>query len=411
MPAALTPPPAFVPLKGTKLFTPLQLGTCALSHRVVQAPLTRMRAEKDSNGANVPVDRAVQYYSQRATKGGLQISEATDISATASAYPGTPGVYSPAQLAGWKKVTDAVHAKGGFIYAQLWHTGRATGPGMLGQDSLSSTNKPMSGKYLNGEDCAEHPPRPMTVEEIHETTAEWAAASKRAVEEAGFDGVEIHGANGYLLEQFLHDNINDRTDEYGGSVENRCRFVMEVIKAVTAAIGADRTGIRLSPFNYFQDTKDSDPNTHWEYLCQQIATLPSSEKPTYVHMIEPRFDEVLDEEQKLAALSEYTTSEKASPKKVNSLAPFRHILQPAGIYFLAAGSFTRDNAVPKLDEDLADAIVFGRSFIANPDLVERLKNGWPLNQYDRTTFYGASPPEKGYLDYPFFEEKPAAESS
>ncbi|KAK9796952.1 hypothetical protein SCARD494_04035 [Seiridium cardinale] len=404
MPKAVTPPPQYVPLKDTKLFTPLKLGAYNLSHR---APLTRMRADKESHGVHVPVNRAVEYYSQRATQGGLQLSEATDICLDASAYPGVPGIFTASQIAGWKKVTDAVHAKGGFIFCQIWHTGRASGPGMLNSKvSLSSTSQPMKGSYLDGSDCAENPPRPMTVDEIHATTAEFAAAAKRAIE-AGFDGVEIHSANGYLLEQFLHDNINTRTDEYGGSVENRCRFTLEVIKAVTEAVGSERTGIRLSPFNYFQDTKDSDPNAHWAYLCEQIAALSESQRPCYVHMVEPRFDEVLDEEQKLAALSQYTSSETGVAKKKNSLAPFRKILQPAGIKFLAAGAFTRDNAVPKLEEDLADSIVMGRWFISNPDLIERLRNGWPLNEYDRTTFYGASPPEKGYTDYPYFDEKAA----
>ncbi|KAJ9139423.1 FAD binding domain-containing protein [Pleurostoma richardsiae] len=419
MPAAVTPPPAFAPLRDTKVFSPFQLGRLSLSHRIVQAPCTRMRADFVSKGVFLPNDKMVTYYGQRASAGGLQLTEATDISLNSSAYPGTPGVFTAEQLAGWKKVTDAVHAKGGFIFAQLWHTGRATGPGMRtdGQ-SLSSTAKPMAGKYLDGTDTAEHPPRAMTVPEIHEVTAEWAAAAKRAVEEAGFDGVEVHSANGYLLEQFLHDNINDRTDEYGGSVENRCRFTLEVVEAVCAAIGADRVGVRLSPYNYFQDTKDSDPNKHWAYLCGRIATLPSQHRPAYVHMVEPRFDEVLDEEQKMAALSEYTAStdalsgadlekEKAivpSKKPVNSLTPFRRILKEGGVAFMAAGTYNRDNAVPKLENDLADLVAFGRQFIANPDLVERLRNGWPLNAYDRSTFYGADPPEKGYLDYPFYEE-------
>ncbi|KAF7534174.1 hypothetical protein G7054_g6458 [Neopestalotiopsis clavispora] len=411
MPKADSPSPQYVPLKDTKLFSPLKLGAVELSHRIIQAPLTRMRAEKESHGVHVPGSRVVEYYSQRATKGGLQLTEATDICLDASAYPGCPGIFTESQIAGWKAVTDAVHAKGGFIFNQIWHTGRASGPGMLNSKiSLSSTSQPMKGKYLDGSDCAENPPKPMTVEEIHATTAEFAAAAKRAVS-AGFDGVEIHsiGANGYLLEQFLHDNVNTRTDEYGGSVENRCRFTLEVIKAVTDAIGADRVGIRLSPFNYFQDTKDSDPNAHWLYLCEQIAALKESQRPCYVHMVEPRFDEVLDEEQKLAELSSYTSSETGSTKKKNSLTPFRKALQPAGIKFLAAGSFTRDNAGPKVEEDLADGIVMGRFFIANPDLVERLKEGFSLNAYDRTTFYGASPPEKGYLDYPFYDATKAVE--
>jgi 2,4-dienoyl-CoA reductase-like NADH-dependent reductase (Old Yellow Enzyme family) len=236
----------------------------------------------------------------------------------------------------------------------------------------------------------------MTVEDIHEVTKEHAAAAKRAIE-AGFDGVEIHGANGYLLDQFLHDNVNTRTDDYGGSIEKRCRFPLEVIKAVTDAVGADKVGIRLSPYNYFQDTRDSNPNAHWAYLCEQLASLPKENRLSYVHMVEPRFDEVLDESAKMGSLEKETASVK------NSLVPFREILAKGDIQFLSAGNFSRDNAAPKVDSGDADAIVFGRWFIANPDLPKRLSEGLPLNSYDRTTFYGADPPSKGYTDYPFFE--------
>ncbi|KAF9877014.1 12-oxophytodienoate reductase [Colletotrichum karsti] len=394
MPKATTPPPVYAALKDTTLFAPLKLGGLSLQHRIVQAPTTRMRSEFESRGVHVPGARVAKYYGERASAGGLQITEATDICLDASAYPGVAGVFTDSQLQGWRKVTDAVHAKGGFIYVQLWHTGRASSAGMRGGNTpISSGTQPMDGKYLDGTECKDGPPRAMTVDEIHDLTAEWAAASKRAVEVAGFDGVEIHGANGYLLEQFLHDNINTRTDEYGGSIENRSRFLLEVVQAVTAAIGPEKVGLRLSPYNYFQGTKDSDPNKHWTYISQRLADLSESQRPAYVHMIEPRFDEVLDEEQKLASLG----------KQSNNLTQFRDILKPAGIHFLAAGNFNRDNAVTKLKTGEADAIVFGRYFIANPDLVERLRNGWPLNPYDRTTFYGAEPPEKGYNDYEFYK--------
>ncbi|KAH7039823.1 NADH:flavin oxidoreductase/NADH oxidase [Microdochium trichocladiopsis] len=415
MPSATLHGP-FEPLNQRLLFSPLKIGAFQLKHRIVQGPCTRMRSDLESRGVYVPGVRVAKYYSDRASAGGLQITEATDICLDASAYPGVPGVFTPSQLRGWRQVTDAVHAKGGVIVSQLWHTGRASGTAMRGGNkTVSSGELPMSGNYLDGTPCESDPPRPLTVDGIHDLTAEWAAAAKRAVEEAGFDGVEIHAANGYLLEQFLHDNINQRSDAYGGSIENRCRFPLEVIQAVTEAIGADRVGIRLSPYNYYQDTRDSDPSTHWAFLCEKIAGLPARNRPAYVHMVEPRVDDSLSEEQKLASLGATT--------KTIGLTPFRNILKAAGISFLAAGNFSRENAVAKLEEGArgtgtsnsgdgsdgevvgaADAIVFGRHFIANPDLVARLGNGWPLNKYDRTTFYGASPPEKGYNDYPLFSE-------
>ncbi|KAF2133021.1 12-oxophytodienoate reductase 1 [Dothidotthia symphoricarpi CBS 119687] len=401
-------PIGFKPLKDTALFTPFNLGPVNLEHRIVQAPLTRMRGIKESDAVFVPGDLHVEHYSQRASKGGLQLTEATDIAKYASGYPGVPGVFSESQIAGWKKVTDAVHAKGGYIFCQLWHTGRASPPSFrAGEQTVSSSNVSMGGSWLDGTVCAEHLPRPLTVEEIQGIAKTWGAAAKKA-REAGFDGIEIHGANGYLLDQFLHDNVNTRTDQYGGSVENRCRFPLEVIQECAKAIGADRVGIRLSPYNYFQNTKDSNPNEHWEYLCERIATLPQEERPLYVHMVEPRFDEVLDEQAKMDALSAYTKSggkgveaEATIKAPGNTLVNFRNVLKEGGVKFLAAGGFNRDNAVPKIESGDADLIIFGRWFIANPDLPKRLFEGSRLNQYDRDTFYGADPPSKGYVDYPF----------
>ncbi|PGH30774.1 hypothetical protein GX50_06448 [[Emmonsia] crescens] len=401
---------SFAPLADSVLFKPLQLGALQLEHRVVLAPLTRMRATKESEGVYVPNDLNVQYYSQRATKGGFLLTEATPISRYAAGYPGVPGIFTPSQITGWKRVTDAVHAKGGFIYCQLWHVGRATVPSFLdGRSPVSASNIPISGDALDGSKYADSPPKPLTVEEIQELVAEYAAAAKRALE-AGFDGVEIHGANGYLLDQFLHDNVNIRTDSYGGSIANRCRFPLEVIRSVTAAIGADRVGIRLTPYNYFQDTRDSNPNSHWVYLCEQIAALPQEHRPAYAHMVEPRFDEVLDEEAKLAALATTTKTttngeQNGEEKKVEkakdySLDHFRAPLKKGGVALLAAGNFKRENCLAKVKAGGADAIVFGRWFLANPDFVRRLREGLVLNKYDRDTFYGATPPEKGYTDYP-----------
>lgn len=388
-----------------------------------------MRGVLESPGVWKCGDIAVEYYSQRSTKGGLQITEATNISRLCGGYPGIPGVFTPGQLEGWKKVTDAVHAKGGYIFCQIWHVGRGTVPALIeGHQTLSSSDIPIKGKAVNGDEYADFPPRPITVEEIADVVKQFADAAKACMEQAGFDGVEIHGfvfpnlplastnwlltvelrANGYLLEQFLHDNVNKRTDSYGGSIENRCRFPLEVIRAVTSAIGPERVGIRLSPYNYYQDTRDSNPNKHWAYLCTQIAELPKENRVSYVHMIEPRFDEELDEAGKMAALAAYSKTPvegvKFDPKRVNSLVPFRNILKKGGVRFLAAGGFGRENAEEKVRTEDADAVVMGRWFIANPDLVKRLREGLPLNAYDRSTFYGADPKTKGYTDYPFFEE-------
>ncbi|PWY69069.1 12-oxophytodienoate reductase [Aspergillus heteromorphus CBS 117.55] len=377
------------------LFQPLRLGALALSHRVIQAPCTRMRATKESDGVFVPNALMVEYYAQRASSGGLLVTEATPISRYAAGYPGVPGIFTPSQIAGWKAVTDAVHAKGGLMVCQLWHVGRATVPSFLGgRQALAASDIPISGDAMDGTTYASSPPRPMTITEIQDTVQDYAAAAQRA-REAGFDGVEIHAANGYLLDQFLHDNVNTRTDEYGGSVANRARIVIETIKAVSGAIGADHVGIRLSPYNFFQDTRDSDPQAHWVEICRLLAALPESVRPVYAHMIEPRFDEVLDEAAKMQSLP--TGSVKPT------LDIFRAPLKAGGIALIAAGNFGPENSRPKLDEDKADAIAFGRWFIANPDLPRRLMEGVSLAKYDRTTFYGADPAEKGYTDYSFYE--------
>ncbi|PYH31971.1 alkene reductase [Aspergillus neoniger CBS 115656] len=371
------------------LFHPLKLGSLSLSHRVVQAPCTRMRATQESEGVYVPNALMTEYYSQRASPGGLQLTEATPISRHAAGYPGVPGIFTPSQINAWKDVTSAVHAKGGLIVCQLWHVGRATVPAFIeGQTPLSSSDIPMTGNALTGDPYAATPPRAMTIPEIQETVAEYAAAATRAIE-AGFDGVEVHAANGYMLDQFLHDNVNTRTDEYGGTVEKRARIVIEAIKAVCDAVGADKVGVRLSPYNYFQDTRDSNPQDNWQVICQMIAR--ETPEIAYAHMIEPRFDEVLDEGAKMGSLP---------GKGKVSLDPFRAIFKQAGIGFIAAGNFDGEGAKQKVVEDGADAVAFGRWFIANPDLPKRLMEGAQLNKYDRATFYGADPKEKGYTDYP-----------
>ncbi|PWY76082.1 12-oxophytodienoate reductase [Aspergillus sclerotioniger CBS 115572] len=377
------------------LFQPLQLGALSLSHRVVLAPCTRMRATKESDGVYVPNDLMAEYYSQRASPGGLLITEATPISRYAAGYPGVPGIFTPSQIASWKTITSAVHSKGGLMISQLWHVGRATVPSLLdGQPALAPSSIPITGTALDGSLYADNPPKPMSIGEIQSTIATYATAASNAMA-AGFDAVEIHAANGYLLDQFLHDNVNTRTDEYGGSVANRARIVLEVIEAVSKAIGSEKVGVRLSPYNYFQDTRDSNPQGHWVEICELIAGLPDGVRPAYVHMVEPRFDEVLDESAKMDSLP------GGGGKK--NLDIFRRPLKEAGVGFIAAGAFNGENAKSKVLGDGADAVAFGRWFIANPDLPRRLLEGVQLNKYDRGTFYGADPAEKGYTDYPVWE--------
>ncbi|EXJ83038.1 hypothetical protein A1O3_06855 [Capronia epimyces CBS 606.96] len=393
------------------------------------APLGRLRADRLRDGVYTANSLNAEYYGQRASKGGLQLTESTPISRRAAGYPGIAGIFTPEQVEAFKPVTEAVHAKGGFIFCQLWHAGRASIPDYLdGETPVSSSAVALPGSFV-GPGPKEYPavvPKALTQPEIDDIVQDFAAAAKRAIA-AGFDGVEIHGANGYLIEQFLHDNINQRTDQYGGNIQNRCRFPLEVLRAVTSAVGSERTGIRLSPFNYFHGTRDSDPMGHWAYLCEQIVALPRSNRPAYVNSIQPQFDEMLSEEAKMKALaasaSTSTTAStsasasllaSASAKQdtsTYSLTPFRRILQRGDIKFLAAGNYNRDNALPTIENDEADGVIFGRHFIANPDLPRRLAEGLPLNPYDRSTFYGANPPSKGYTDYPFWSSDLASSPS
>lgn len=229
------------------LFQPIKVGNHQLEHRVVLCPLTRCRADVN----HVPTDLMKEYYTQRTTKGGLLITEATFISPTAGAYPQVPGIYNEEQVAAWKKITDAVHAKGGIIYLQLWHVGRATSSKLLpdGKQPVSASAVAIQGPNLLGDEY--EVPHPLSVEEIAEIVQDYVKASENAIR-AGFDGVEIHSANGYLLDQFINTSSNKRTDQYGGSIENRARFTLEVVDAVTKAIGHNRTGIRFSPWSEFQ---------------------------------------------------------------------------------------------------------------------------------------------------------------
>jgi 2,4-dienoyl-CoA reductase-like NADH-dependent reductase (Old Yellow Enzyme family) len=359
------------------LFEPIKVGTQELKHRVVLAPLTRMRADRST----IPNDMMQDYYAQRATPGGLLICEATNISRTSGSYVRVPGIYTKEQIAAWKKITDAVHAKGGIIYLQLWHIGRAAFAALnLNKQSVSASGIPIGGMAAKNQPY--ETPRPLMVPEIKSIVQDYRQAALNAVE-AGFDGVEIHSANGYLLDQFINTSSNRRTDSYGGSIENRCRFSLEVVDAVVGAIGAERTGIRFSPWSGFQDMKDATPYDTWGYLTQKLQdTHPNL---SFLHFVEPRSNFMIN----------------GNLETVDSLDHFRNIWKGP---FIAAGGYTYDRKLAfDTAEKTGNLIAFGRTFIANPDLVDRLRNEWPLNHYNRKTFYGGN--TKGYTDYPSYESK------
>ncbi|KIJ49059.1 hypothetical protein M422DRAFT_161606 [Sphaerobolus stellatus SS14] len=359
-------------LAQTALFKPVKVGRLALQHRIVLAPLTRLRA----TDKHVHLDMAAEYYAQRgSTPGTLLISEATYVSQRSGGMANVPGLYTQEQIDAWKKVTQAVHAKGLYIYAQIWALGRAANVNVLEAEDpsfpyVSASAKPLKHRLPSI-------PRPLTIPEIKEYVSDFAAAAKNAIE-AGFDGVEIHDANGYILDQFLQDVTNERTDEYGGSIQNRARFSLEVVKAVTDAIGEDRTGIRLSPWGIFQEMGMKDPVPQFSYLIRTIRDMYPDF--AYIHLVEPAYEDV------------------PAPPNAAANDPFRDIWSPRP---LLSAMHTVDSAV-RAAEDKRDIIVFGRIFLANPDLPYRLKKGIALNPHDYSTFY--TPTAKGYTDYPFAEE-------
>lgn len=361
----------------TNLFKPLRLGRSELSNRIALAPLTRFRADENA----VPLQNLVpEYYAQRASvPGTLLITEATFIAPQAGGYPLAPGIWSQAQIDGWKAVTKAVHDKKSFIYLQLWALGRASNPEGLrkvaGPDAklVSASDIPLEG----GEK-----PTPLTEDEIQWYIGQYAQAAKNAIE-AGFDGVEIHGANGYLVDQFIQDVSNKRTDRWGGSIENRARFALEVAKAVTEAVGSDRTGIRLSPFSDFQSMRMADPEPQFSYLVRELKKY----KLAYIHLVESRVSGNADVE---------------ATEKINFLVDIWDNQSPV----LLAGGFRPASAVAAVDEEFPNRdviVVFGRFFISNPDLVFRLQEGIELASYERVTFYDPGKPD-GYITYPFSKE-------
>lgn len=364
-----------------RLFKPFQLGSIPLANRVVMAPLTRMRAGRNDG---VPSPLASTYYSQRATEGALIIAEASQISRQGQGYPQTPGIYTQEQIAGWKPVVKAVKARGAFFFLQLWHVGRISHSSLHDAEALPvapSAIPPAGNAFTHT--FARVPyetPRALETNEIQDIVAEYRRAAENA-KFAGFDGIEIHAANGYLLQQFLEDKTNRRTDRYGGSIENRARFLFEVLDAVSQVWPVERIGVRLSPFSDVGDIADSDPTALYTYVVAKLAARGIG----YLHLIEPRVRAGLTEEINTAA-----------PTSVATL--FRPLFSGP---LIASGGFNAETAELALESGTADLIAFGRAFIANPDLHKRLALRAPLNTPDRTTFYGGN--ERGYIDYPTLE--------
>jgi N-ethylmaleimide reductase len=344
------------------LFDPLKAGDIELDNRIVMAPMTRSRAD----------DRGVQpafvaeYYRQRAGA-GLIITEAVNVSPMAKGYVRTPGVYTPEQVESWRPVADAVHARGGKVFMQLFHTGRIALPDFLpgGAQPVAPSAVRAQGRNYTDEGMKEFvTPRELTVGEIKQTVRDFAAAAANAIE-AGFDGVELHAASGYLVQQFLLTNANLRADEYGGSVENRARFLFEVLDAMTAAVGAGRVGVKFSPRMPFNDIEERDAEEVYAYVIRKL----NGRGLAYVHV------------------GDFTGE------------GWHERLRPLyeGVYFAGAG-LTKESGEGLLAKGLADAVVYGTKFISNPDLPKRFKLGAPLNEPDQTTFY--TPGERGYTDYP-----------
>jgi N-ethylmaleimide reductase len=360
------------------LFSPLQMGPYALAHRVVMAPLTRMRATRPGN---VPNAMNAQYYAQRATEGGLIIAEASQVDPTGQGSPATPGIHSAEQVEGWRLVTRAVHDKGGRIFLQLWHVGRLShtshqpgGALPVAPSAVAASGNAMTAGFTR---VPFETPRALALEELPGVVDSYARAARLAIE-AGFDGVEVHAANGYLLEQFLQERTNRRTDAYGGSIENRARLTLEVTRAVVAACGAQRVGIRLSPYGRANDSGEAEPMPLYTHLIGALDGMGLA----YLHLIEPR----------ASGAGQGEVDHQDVPSAAVLFRPaWRGVL-------IAAGNFRGDTAAEMLAQGHADAIAFGRLFISNPDLPARLRGRLALTPYDRATFYGGG--AEGYVDYP-----------
>lgn len=363
-------------MRDSKLFTPIALGDITMPHRVVMAPLTRLRSDQPGD---IPSDLMAEMYGQRATDKGLIIAEATTVSILGRGYLGAPGIYSDEQVIGWKKVTDVVHANGGKIFLQLWHVGRQSHLDMTGGLSPVAPSAVQFEQVVVTKDgwVPVSPNRALTIEEIPGIVEEFRMGAVRA-KQAGFDGVELHGANGYLIDQFLQDGTNKRTDIYGGSIENRSRFLFEILDAVVPVWGENKVGVRVGPSGSWASMHDSDPDALFGYVAEKLNNYPLA----YLHIIEPR---VVGGEAPIEG------------KPPVASVTLRKIYKGT---ILAAGGFEPDGAKDIVENGDADMVVFGRHFAANPDLPTRIKLGFPLNAYDRETFWGGD--HRGYSDYPFY---------
>jgi N-ethylmaleimide reductase len=351
------------------LFSHIKVGNLTLRNRIFMAPMTRCRSVNN----HVPNAMMAAYYAQRASA-GLIISEAAQISPLGIGYPNTPGIHSAEQVAGWKQVTQAVHEKGGRIFLQLWHVGRISHPAFLGGELpvAPSAIRP-AGQTYTPEGMQEFvTPRALETEEIPAIVRQYVAGAEHAIE-AGFDGVEIHGANGYLIDQFLRDGTNRREDLFGGSIGNRSRFLLDIVREVCDAIGPERTGVRLSPSGTFNDMSDSDPATHFAYVCDKLSTYHLA----YLHIID-----ALEKDIRHGA----------------NVVDLRILRDAYRGVLITNGGYDKQRANAAIEDGLADAVAFGALFLANPDLPERFRTDAPLNEPDPATFYTQD--EKGYLDYP-----------
>lgn len=370
----------------SRLFSPIKIGHLDIPNRIVMAPLTRSRAGK----GHVPTDMMVDYYRQRASA-GLIITEATQISQQGQGYAWTPGIYTDEQIVGWREVARAVHAAGGHMFLQLWHVGRVSHPSFQpgGALPVAPTAMPVPGKTFiiddNGEGAwADVPvPQELTPIGIQAIVDTYAQAASNAIE-AGMDGLEIHAANGYLIDQFINTNSNHRTDIYGGSIENRSRLLLEVVDAVVETVGRERTGVRLTPMGRFMGMGDATPFDTFAYIAEAL----NHRKLAYLHVVEP-------------AILGIENDVESNPLWDGIMALIRALFKGP---MILAGGYGRDSAEKALESGRGDLIAFGKHFIANPDLPQRLLLGAALNDADRTTFFGGT--AKGYIDYPTLKEAP-----